>query len=116
MKDTLGRRGEDLAASYLRERGYQIVRRNFRYGRREIDIIARRDGVTVFVEVKTRSSDRFGSPGEAVDTRKLGVLRKVALAYLTRHGAADRPCRFDLIGIRLRDGDYTIDHTEDIFS
>ena len=84
-RSTLGRAGEDAAASYLVERGWRIVGRNVRCGRvGEIDIVATRAGVLAFVEVKTRRTDRFGTPGEAVTRPKQNRIRALARAYLAQ--------------------------------
>lgn len=115
-KGSLGKRGEDIAAEYLAERHYEILQRNFRYRRREIDIVARKNGVLVFVEVKTRASVAFGEPEEAVDVRKRQILKRVAAAYLSRYGRNDCPCRFDIVGVLIRNGGWSVRHTEDIFS
>lgn len=66
----LGDRGEEIAARFLERAGWRIVNRNFRLGHKEIDLVAARDGVVAFVEVKTRSGGGFGHPLEAVTWRK----------------------------------------------
>jgi putative endonuclease len=66
----IGRWGEEIAAEYLQEKGYQLVDRNFRTPYGEIDLIVRRDEITIFVEVKTRTSARFGYPEESITPRK----------------------------------------------
>jgi putative endonuclease len=102
MKDRqkLGVNGEDLAARFLQENGYTVLERNFRYGRGEIDIIAEDAGTIVFVEVKSRSSESFGSPEGAVDSRKQRQLSKLALAYLQRERLLHKvDCRFDVVAI-----------------
>src|SRR6266545_2730236 len=86
MKPQLGAIGEDLAASYYQELGYQILERNFvfPFGKRigELDLVALRNRELVFVEVKTRSSGKFGGPFEAVDFSKQRKLAKMAKLYL----------------------------------
>ena len=67
----LGAWGEELAAAFLRQKGYVIVERNWKMGHRDIDIIAKDDDMMVFVEVKTRRNRVFGEPEDAVDYRKL---------------------------------------------
>ncbi len=98
-----GRRGEDLAHRYLTRHGLTIVARNFRQraGRGELDLVARDRGTLVFVEVKTRASADFGSPGRAVGTDKERDLRRAAGEYLRRSGIAPDQARFDLINIVL---------------
>ncbi len=93
--------GESLASSHLKSRGYEILERNYRWGRGEIDLVAREGERMVFVEVKTRRSLRFGLPQEAVTVHKQRQLSKVALAYLQAQNLLDAPCRFDVIAIHL---------------
>ena len=98
-----GRRGEDLAHRFLRRRGLTIVARNFhqRAGRGELDIVAWDRQTLVFVEVKTRASADFGSPGRAVDADKEKDLRRAAGEYLRRCGTPSEQARFDLVNIVL---------------
>jgi len=95
----LGPKGEDAAASYLQKKGYEILCRNYRQRFGEIDIVARDGEVLVFVEVKTRRSQRYGTPFEAIDQRKQRQLSKVALHYITRYKLYDQPARFDVIAV-----------------
>ena len=82
-RNELGKIGEQLAARYLRNNGYKILSQNFRMGRYgEIDIIADKEGVLTFIEVKTRTSKRFGSPAESVTYDKQRKIRRVAEYYL----------------------------------
>ena len=101
---TVGAVGENVAANYLKGRGYRIVERNYRVRFGEIDIIAEQEGDLVFVEVKTRTDDLFGSPLESVTARKQKQLSKIALDYMSRQGCVDRNARFDVVGIRLQQG------------
>jgi putative endonuclease len=100
-----GRRGEDLAHRFLRRQGLTVVARNFhqRSGRGELDMVAWDRQTLVFVEVKTRASADFGSPGRAVGTDKEKDLRRAAGEYLRRCGAAMEQARFDLVNIVLTD-------------
>ncbi|HKK52068.1 MAG TPA: YraN family protein [Myxococcota bacterium] len=96
----LGRQGEAVAAEFLEGRGYRIVGRNVRADRVEIDLIARRGVLLVFVEVKTRRSLKMGSPAEAVDARKQRRLRRGASAWLSSRPASARGVRrlrFDVV-------------------
>ncbi len=99
-----GRAGEDAAAAFLLARGYRIIVRNYRRRFGEIDIIAEDGAVLVFVEVKSRQSNRFGSPFEAVDRRKQRQISRVALDYITRYGKENRPARFDVVAVELTAG------------
>ena len=109
-KKILGRQGEDLAAGYLRKQGYKILERNFKTPFGEADIIACKDGVCCFVEVKRRSTERFGLPAEAVDFRKQERYRKIA-QYWCCMRKEEIPCRFDVISIL---GDQ-LEHFENAF-
>ena len=89
-KKETGRRGEDIAADYLREKGYEILERNVHAGRGELDLVARRETSLVFVEVKCRHATQgqnspYGAPADAVDRRKQAMLVKTADEYLKRH-------------------------------
>jgi putative endonuclease len=95
----LGARGEELAASWYLDRGYEIVDRNWRCRDGEIDIVATRGSVLVVCEVKTRSSDAFGSPAAAVTPAKQRRLRRLAMAWLDGHGARGRHLRFDVAAV-----------------
>ena len=89
--------GEALAADYLRKKHYTIVASRFRSRFGEIDLIARKDGYLIFVEVKYRSNRGYGSPCEAVDHRKQKRISNAAAFYLRRYGyPMDQPCRFDV--------------------
>jgi len=103
-KKRLGARGEEIAARYLKKRGYRIVDRNYRNRIGEIDIIAEQGGSLVFVEVRTRSDIVFGSPFESVTVQKQQQLSKVALEYINQKGCHDRAARFDVVGVKLQAG------------
>jgi len=96
-----GRRGEEIAAAWLAERGYHILELNFRCPLGEMDIVARQGDVLVFVEVRTRRTDRFGRPLESVGSTKQRKLSQIALYYLQRYGLEGMNARFDVVGIRL---------------
>jgi len=94
-----GVEGEALAAAFLIKQGYRILEQNYRSASGEIDIIAREGETLVFVEVKTRSSLRFGPPQGAVDVRKQAKITQVALSYLSEKNSALSDCRFDVVAI-----------------
>ena len=100
-KQSLGKYGETLAASYLRRKGFQIIERNFkaRYG--EIDIVAIDKDALVFVEVKTRIGDRFGAPEESVTPGKIRELIKTGEYYGLLHPNLPKQLRIDVIAIKL---------------
>lgn len=98
-RQMLGRKGEQMAAQALRERGYRIVEQNFRCRYGEIDLIAEEQDDLVFVEVKTRRGTAFGRPEEAVTLAKRRKLAEVASYYLDARNAGDRPWRIDVVAI-----------------
>ena len=102
-----GALGEHEAVNYLLKHGYTIICRNFRVGKMgEIDIIANHAGTLCFIEVKTRSSDRYGTPAQAVSTAKQATITRLAQIYLQRNRIKDVPLRFDVVEIMMsRDGD-----------
>ena len=90
----LGKLGEDLATVFLKQKGFQIITRNYRQKTGEVDIISKDGETLIFIEVKTRSSLLFGQPFEAVTIKKQTQLNRIALDYMTRNQinnqAADR--------------------------
>lgn len=96
---SLGARGEEAAARYLRRLGYRILARQVRQLGGELDLIALDGPTLVFVEVKTRSSTDAGHPAEAVDFRKQQRMTRAALAFLRKHRLLENPFRFDIVAI-----------------
>jgi putative endonuclease len=120
MKDrddrkAVGGRGEKTAENYLRRKGYAILKRNYRCPRGEIDLVARKNKMLVFVEVKTGRSGSFGDPAEWVGWKKQRRLNAAAEYYLQAHDLENTECRFDVIALRLDRGDVRIRHIEDAF-
>jgi len=111
--NTVGRWGEDLAAELLVKKGYAIVERNWHMGHYEIDIVAMHGGRIVFVEVKTRTSDRE-DPAAAVDSRKM---RRMAIAAHQYVITRDIPheVQFDIITVTGTPDNYVVDHIDDAF-
>lgn len=109
-----GKNGEDLAAQYLRKKGYQILQRNWRHKRLEIDIIAQNENTLIIVEVKTRSSDIITRPEDAIDHKKIKHLLSAAQAYVNYH-QIDLDIRFDVISIILNNKLCKLEHIEDAF-
>ncbi len=103
-----GALGEVYAARYLRERGYRIVCANYRTRMGEIDITAEKDGVTAFIEVKTRSEGMIALPAESVDTRKQKRIALAAAQYLRTEPPGLRT-RFDVIEVYLDRDDALLD-------
>jgi len=95
----LGRLGEEWAHAYLEGNGWTVVARNYRFGRREVDLVARKGCLVAFVEVKTRAGDGYGAPEEAVTRLKRREIEAVAREYLWRHRLDDVDVRFDVIAI-----------------
>jgi len=111
----IGRWGEEVAAYYLQERGYEIVDRNARTPYGEIDLVARHDGATVFMEVKTRTSRRFGLPEEAITPRKQAHMLAAAEHYAVEHEI--NTWRVDVLAIEGAPGKTPlIEHFENILS
>lgn len=111
----LGKKGELLAESYLVTNRYKIVGRNVRTSRGEIDLIAWQGNTLVFVEVKTRTTARFGTPAESITRQKQTKLRELALAYLQDCESGVASFRFDVIAILFTDGQEQISHIRHAF-
>jgi putative endonuclease len=113
-RSSVGEWGESIATRYLTEHGFTIRERNWRHGHGELDIIAEREGVIVFVEVRTRRSDAYGAPEETVRAAKQAKLIDTAQAYLDVCGMTDAQWQIDVIAIDLdaRNAVRRIDHIE----
>jgi putative endonuclease len=96
---TLGARGEDLAVAWYVERGYEILDRNWRCREGELDLVLRGSGATVFCEVKTRTSNAFGSPVEAVTRTKQRRIRVLAGRWMSARGHHGGTLRFDVVSV-----------------
>ncbi len=104
-KRSFGEKGENIALEYLDKNGYRIITRNYRVGRvGEIDIIAREKQYVCFIEVKTRSSLRYGSPAESVTASKQRNIRKLAQFYIHKNNLYDQDIRFDVVEILIEKG------------
>ena len=111
---SLGKFGEDLAVQYLIDKGYVILERNWRAYRKEIDIIAIDGKDIVFVEVKTRQDDEYGSPEMAVNRQKRSHIYTAASSYYYKHKIS-LEVRFDIISILYHHGKPEINHIIDAF-
>src|SRR5687768_3879726 len=100
----LGKSGEDLACQELQRRGYAILTRGYRSRFGEIDIVAKDDQTIVFVEVKARAGDEFGGGAAAVTPWKQRRIAQMAVDYLSRNHLHNKPCRFDVVTVDLKDG------------
>ena len=96
MTKEIGDFGEKAAREYLEDHDYEIIETNFRLKMGEIDIIAKKDGCTVFVEVKTRRDSRFGNPSEYVDLKKQEKIKKTAMCFVN---SLDTDMRFDIVEV-----------------
>uniref|UniRef100_UPI0040575219 YraN family protein n=1 Tax=Candidatus Electronema sp. TaxID=2698783 RepID=UPI0040575219 len=111
---TIGRDGEDAAALFLKAQGYVIFERNCRLSSGEIDIVAQDGGCLVVVEVKTRRGSQFGSPFEAVDTRKQRRLAAAALEYMAERNL-DMPLRFDVAAVFAENNAFRVELLRNAF-
>jgi putative endonuclease len=110
----LGQKGEDLAAAYLKNAGYKILFRNWKWGKHEIDIIAENNDRVVFAEVKTRTEDFLVNPRDAVPREKQKSIILAADGYIKKF-YIDKESRFDVITIIKKNANFEIDHIEDAF-
>lgn len=117
-----GEEGERRAEEYLREHGYAVLARNYRFRRVEIDLVCMevdagdsRCGTLVFVEVKSRTSDLFGSPESAVTWPKQKNIILAARAYVFQNHMEEFPCRFDVITVKTSRTRSEIRHFKDAF-
>jgi putative endonuclease len=110
----LGQLGEDLAVDFLRTNGYEIIDRNWRFQKAEVDIIARKKDVLAVVEVKTRSSLEFGLPQDFVNQKKIQLLVKAINEYVVSKDL-DVTVRFDIIAIHYTKTNINIEHIEEAF-
>ena len=110
-----GRLGEDAAVKLLRRKGYRIITRNWRRGRLELDIVARKDGVLVFVEVKARASDAQVSGYHAVGVQKKQALLQAVRLYLKGLPRPPKAYRLDIVEVQICDsGQLALNHVENI--
>jgi putative endonuclease len=110
-----GLKGEQIAENFLQEKGYTILHKNWRFERKEIDIIAHKGDLLVFTEVKTRKNFDFGFPEEYVDMKKQGFMKLAAVAF-TNENPAYMNIRFDIISICMDKNIVSdITHFEDAF-
>jgi putative endonuclease len=111
----VGTSSEEAAWRHLERAGYSLVARNFRSRFGEIDLVVERAGVVVFVEVRSRRGERYGSALESVDRRKQRQIGRMALEFVARRRLLDRRARFDVVAIEWQDGEPRIDHVENAF-
>ncbi|WP_336128057.1 YraN family protein [Mesoflavibacter sp. CH_XMU1422-2] len=110
----LGKKGEQLAVDFLIENGYDIVERNYRFNKAEVDIIAQKKDVLAIIEVKTRSTTDFGNPQDFVKPKQIKNLVKAVDEYVTVNNL-EVDVRFDIIAIVKEEQQFNIEHLEDAF-
>jgi len=110
-----GRTGESLAARFLEGRGMEILARNHRTSRGEVDLVCRDGDVICFVEVRTKRSEEMGTPEESIGRRKARRVVAAATDWAVRHGGLERPMRFDVVAIVLGDGPPVVRHHRNAF-
>ncbi len=110
-----GRFGEEVAVKLLRSAGYAILETNFKTIHGEVDVIALDGETIVFVEVKTRTSERYGTAAEAVDARKQRHIINVSHDYLAQKGLEEPYVRFDVIGVMMDGSRSKTEHFKDAF-
>ena len=115
-RQDFGRQGEQVAERWLRQRGWRVLQRRFRSGHRDIDLIAERDGLVAFVEVKARRGIEFGDPVEAVNWKKRMELVRSASVWIDRNGRPGEQYRFDVIGVLVQGARVRVRHVTDAFS
>lgn len=114
IHNILGAKGEQLATGWLKEKGYLILDRNWRYLRAEIDIIAQKDETLAIVEVKTRSSVSVVRPEDAINKKKIKLLIEAANQYVIQNDL-DVEVRFDIVTVLKKNNSFVISHTKDAF-
>jgi putative endonuclease len=110
-----GKKGEAEAARFLGEQGYEIMARNFRHQHAEIDLVAKKGRLLVFVEVKTRTNLSFGNPEEFVSYAKAKLVMKAAEHYISTHNW-QFDVRFDIVAVTMAGSQLRVKHVEDAFS
>ena len=114
--EKLGKLGEDLACKLVRDKGYEIIERNYSYKKGEIDIIAKDKEYLVFIEVKTRKNLEYGDPEYGVTKNKIKQVQKIATAYLYEKEINDVDIRFDVVAILIEgNNNPIINHIENAF-
>ena len=112
----MGAKGEKIATEHLQAKGYKLIATNYRRRQGEIDLIFTDLGQLVFVEVKTRRSEVYGTPAESIDRRKLEHLQKTAHLYLSENPQYKESWRIDLIAVKLSGKQICIAHLKNILN
>jgi putative endonuclease len=115
LRKDLGRYGEDRAAIYLQDRGYEIIDRNWRSRSGEIDLIARDNDRLIFVEVKTRNGAGYGHPFEAITPSKVARMRRLVADWCSAKQLSGVKVRLDAISVLITGGRVFIEHLKEVF-
>lgn len=115
LRQDIGRYGEERAAAYLKDRGYEIIERNWRSQTGEIDLIAREKDRLVFVEVKTRNGSGFGHPFEAITANKVARMRRLVADWCVAKQVSGVKVRLDAIAVLISGGRVHIEHLKEVF-
>ncbi|WP_040280594.1 YraN family protein [Psychroserpens damuponensis] len=110
----LGKKGEEIAADFLLNKGYEIIAKNYVYQKAEVDIIAKKDDVLAVIEVKTRTSKDFGDPQQFLKPKQMQRIIK-AVDFFINDNQLDVDVRFDIIAIVLNKKGMSLEHLEDAF-
>jgi putative endonuclease len=110
-----GKRGEDIAVAYLKNKGYRIIERNYKCLFGEIDIVAKDGDTVVFVEVKSRKSEKFGDPQGAVGREKQKKISRISLTYLEEKHLYPCDARFDVVAIKMLPAGSTVELIQNAF-
>lgn len=109
-----GKQGEEEAVRYLQQQGYQVLERNYRYQHAEIDLIAKKGKMVIFIEVKTRTNVSFGNPEEFVSYTKAKLIMRVAEHYIFAKDWQN-DIRFDIVAVTIIGNELHVKHIEDAF-
>ncbi|MCU4174460.1 YraN family protein [Carboxylicivirga sp. N1Y90] len=110
----LGKTGEAVAAKFLEEKGFDIIERNWRYKQKELDLIARHKNYFVVIEVKTRTTDGWENPKEAITPGKIRFIVEATEAYIMEYDIEEE-VRFDVVTLIPNGADWKIEHIEEAF-
>ena len=99
FRKKLGAKGENIAARFLKRKGYRIVQRNYTCKLGEIDIIAQHDSTLIFVEVRSKQTEKFGPPQYSVNSAKQRQISRAALYYIKENKITGQTCRFDVVAV-----------------
>lgn len=113
-KQIIGLKGENFSCDYLLENGFEIVERNYRFKRAEIDIIAKKEKLLIFIEVKTRKNNTYGYPEEFVSNKKIELFREASEEYIESTKWKGN-IRFDIVALISKGNSFEIEWLEDAF-